>query len=191
MLPIVPDDPVGPFCGLNLREVWLIAIMLAGISFVGYAAVKYFGAKRGLLLAGAAGGLASSTAVTVTNARHAAAGEGSPHLLAAGVALANAMMLVRVGVIVAAVNASLLWLVAPTLAAASVTAAAIAGLWCLPATGRQKERRRTVPQSIRFLGGRRLCAVRWCRHCHRPGTWRMDGRDRRDHRSRHRRSGRC
>ena len=56
-LPIVPDDPVGPFGGVNPREVWIVAIMLAGASFVGYAAVKYFGARPGVLLAGAAGGL--------------------------------------------------------------------------------------------------------------------------------------
>jgi uncharacterized membrane protein (DUF4010 family) len=83
-LPILPDNAIGPFGGVNPREVWIIAIVLAGVSFLGYAAVKYFGARRGLLLAAAAGALASSTAVTVANARHAAAGEGSPRLLAAG-----------------------------------------------------------------------------------------------------------
>ena len=128
VLPVIPDDPIGPFGGVNPREVWLIAIMLAGMSFVGYAAVKYFGPDRGLLLAGAAGGLASSTAVTVANARRAAAGEGSPLLLASGVALASAMMFVRVGIIVAALNVSLLPLVGPTLAIAAVTAAGIAAL---------------------------------------------------------------
>src|SRR5262245_209758 len=87
-LPILPNAPIGPFGGFNPREVWIIAIVLACVSFVGYAAVKYFGARRGVLLAAAAGGLVSSTAVTVTNARRAAAGEGSPTLLAAGVAVA-------------------------------------------------------------------------------------------------------
>src|SRR5262249_28287491 len=43
-LPILPDAPLGPFGGVNPREVWLIAIVLAGVSFLGYAAVKYFGA---------------------------------------------------------------------------------------------------------------------------------------------------
>ena len=119
--PILPIDPIGPFGGVNLREVWLIAIMLAGVSFVGYLAVKFFGPRYGVLLAGAAGGLASSTAVTVTNARRAATREGSTILLAAGVALASAMMFVRVGIIVAVINADLLLWVAPTLAAAALT----------------------------------------------------------------------
>jgi uncharacterized membrane protein (DUF4010 family) len=125
-LPLLPSDPIGPYGGVNLQEVWLIAIMLAGVSFLGYAAVKYFGTSRGLLLAGAAGGLASSTAVTVTNARHAAAHEGSSQVLAAGVALASAVMFLRVLAIVAAVKASLLTIVAPALVAAAVAAVAFA-----------------------------------------------------------------
>lgn len=125
-LPIVPNDPIGPYLNVNPREVWIIAITLASVSFVGYAAVKYLGATRGILLAGAAGGLVSSTAVTIANARHAAAREGSARLLAAGVALANAMMLIRVCVIAAVLNSSLIVLVVPALAAAAAVAAGFA-----------------------------------------------------------------
>jgi uncharacterized membrane protein (DUF4010 family) len=131
-LPIVPNASIGPFGGVNPREVWVIAIVLAGVSFVGYVAVKYFGASHGVLLAGAAGGLASSTAVTIANARRAASHEGSPRLLAAGVAMASAIMFLRVCAIVLAVNASLLVLVAPPLlaaAAAAVVSAFIAAYW--------------------------------------------------------------
>jgi uncharacterized membrane protein (DUF4010 family) len=135
VLPIVPDDPVGPFGGVNPRQVWIIAIVLAGVSFVGYAAVKYFGASHGVLLAAAAGGLVSSTAVTATNARRAAAGEGSPRLLAAGVALATAISFARVVAIVAALNPSLLVLTAPPLAAAGIVAAGLAFVWAYWRTG--------------------------------------------------------
>jgi uncharacterized membrane protein (DUF4010 family) len=128
-LPIVPNEAIGPFGGVNPREVWLIAIVLAAVSFVGYAAVKYFGARRGLLLAAAAGGLASSTAVTVANARRAAGGEGSPRLLAAGVAVASAIMFLRVLAIVIALQPSLLILVAPSLLAATLVAAGFAITW--------------------------------------------------------------
>jgi uncharacterized membrane protein (DUF4010 family) len=88
----------------NPRGVWLIAIVLAGASFVGYVAVKYFGASHGVLLAGAAGGLASSTAVTIANAQRAASREGSPPILAAGVAMASAVMFLRACAIVLALN---------------------------------------------------------------------------------------
>jgi uncharacterized membrane protein (DUF4010 family) len=125
-LPIVPDTSVGPFGGVNPREVWLIAIVLAGASFVGYVAVKYFGASHGVLLAGAAGGLASSTAVTIANAQRAASNEGSPRILAAGVAMASAVMFLRAFAIVLVLNVSLLELVAPPLLAAAAAAVIIA-----------------------------------------------------------------
>jgi len=140
-LPILPNQPVGPFGGINLREVWLIAIVLASVSFLGYAAVKYFGGRRGLLLAAAAGALASSTAVTIANARHAAAGEGSPRLLAAGVAIASAIMFLRIAGIVAALKPELLVLVAPALLAAALTAVGLAVVWMvLRQTGEQYRR---------------------------------------------------
>jgi uncharacterized membrane protein (DUF4010 family) len=128
-LPVVPDDPVGPFGGVNPREVWLIAIVLAGVSFLGYAAVKYLGERHGVLLAAAAGGLVSSTAVTFANARRAAAGEGAPQLLAAGVALATAVSLARVPAIVAVLRPGLLIPPPPSLGAAAVVAAGLAFFW--------------------------------------------------------------
>jgi len=121
-LPVVPDDPVGPFGGVNPREIWLIAIVLAGVSFLGYLAVRYFGVRHGVLIAAAAGGLVSSTAVTADNARRAAAGEGSPVVLAAGVATASAVSFARVGAIVAALKPVLLPFVLPPLAAATIVA---------------------------------------------------------------------
>jgi uncharacterized membrane protein (DUF4010 family) len=125
-LPIVPETPIGPLGGANLREVWLIAIVLAGVSFFGYAAVKYFGARRGILVASAAGGLVSSTAVTTTNARRAAAGEATPRLLAAGAALAGAISFLRVIAIIAFLQPALLALIGPALAAACAVAAGYA-----------------------------------------------------------------
>jgi uncharacterized membrane protein (DUF4010 family) len=130
-LPILPDAPLGPLGGVNPREVWLIAIVLAGVSFLGYAAVKLFGARRGLMLAAAAGGVASSTAVTIANARRAAAREGPPRLLAAGVAVASAVMFLRVVGIVAVLKPELLVLVAPALIAAALTAVGFAVAWTI------------------------------------------------------------
>jgi uncharacterized membrane protein (DUF4010 family) len=142
-LPLLPDQAFGPFGGVNPREVWLIAISLAAVSFAGYAAVKYFGARHGLLVAAAAGGLVSSTAVTVTSARRAAAGEGTPLLLAAGVALASAISFARVLAIAAVLQPALLPVLGPPLAAAILVAAGFAlvsAYWRAPeADGQQPE----------------------------------------------------
>ena len=125
ILPVLPNEPVGPFGGIDPREVWLIAIVLAGMSFAGYLAVKHLGPDRGILAAGLAGGLASSTAVTVTNARSAAEAGSAPRLLAAGVAMASAVMYLRVAALAAAVNDAVFDMVVVPLAAAAIVALAL------------------------------------------------------------------
>lgn len=125
-LPIIPNESIGPYGGINPREIWLIAIVLAGVSFVGYVAVKLLGARHGTLLAAAAGGLVSSTAVTASNAKRAAAGEGTPRLLAAGVALATAVSFARVIAVSSVLQPELFKLLAPALAAAILVALAFA-----------------------------------------------------------------
>ncbi|MFN3351486.1 MgtC/SapB family protein [Pseudorhodoplanes sp.] len=121
-LPVIPDQSIGPFGGVNPREIWLIAIILAGVSFAGYLAVKLLGTRHGIMLAAAAGGLVSSTAVTASSAKRAAAGEGAPHLLAAGVALATAVSFARVIAIAGFLTPGLLRFLAPPLGAAILAA---------------------------------------------------------------------
>lgn len=128
ILPLIPNEPVGPFGGVNLREIWLIAIVLAAVSFLGYAAIKFLGTQSGVLVAAAAGGLVSSTAVMLTNARRAGAGEGVPRLLAAGAMIATCISLVRTGVIVATLNPPMLKVVAAPLGAAALVSLASAML---------------------------------------------------------------
>lgn len=139
VLPVMPDMNIGGAEGANPREVWLIAIVLAGVSFLGYVAVKALGSERGVLFGAAAGGLVSSTAVTVTSARRAAAGETAPLLLAAGVALATAVSFVRVIAIAAVLQPALLPLIVPPLVFAAVAAAgyAVATIYWRAADGGQ------------------------------------------------------
>lgn len=140
-LPIVPDRSVGPFGGVNLREVWIIAIVLASVSFAGYIAVKVLGERHGTLVAAAAGGLVSSTAVTLANARHAAAGEGAPRLLAAGAALATAVSFARVIALVAVLRPPIVIRVAPALLVAGLVAAgyAVATVYWRQSAAREKQ----------------------------------------------------
>jgi uncharacterized membrane protein (DUF4010 family) len=120
-LPIIPDESYGPYGGVNFRQVWLLAVLLAAVSFVGYVAVKRFGAGQGLLLAAAAGGLVSSTAVNVTAARRAMAGEADVGLLAASSVLSTGVALLRTLGIVAVLNATVaLHTAGPLLVAAAV-----------------------------------------------------------------------
>ena len=94
VMPLVPDAPVAWLGGLNPAKIWGLAILLAAISYLGYLAVRLMGPERGLVLSGAAGGLVSSTAVTLANARAAAEG-GAALALAAGALIAGAVSCLR------------------------------------------------------------------------------------------------
>jgi uncharacterized membrane protein (DUF4010 family) len=124
-LPLMPSEKFGPFGGVNLREIWLIAIVLAGVSFLGYVMVKYLGKTPGILLAAAAGGLISSTAVMAANARRAAH-DGSATLLAAGASMATAVSLLRTGALVGALDRRVFVVVAVPLLAGAAVAAGVA-----------------------------------------------------------------
>ncbi|HEY7457939.1 MAG TPA: DUF4010 domain-containing protein [Xanthobacteraceae bacterium] len=140
-LPIIPDESYGPFGGVNFRQVWLLAVVLAAVSFVGYAAVKRFGEGRGLLLAAAAGGLVSSTAVNLTAARRAAAGEADVNLLAASSTLATGVSFARTLAIVAALNTAVAVNAAAPLALGTIVAL---GLAYLMARGKLRTRAKTA-----------------------------------------------
>jgi uncharacterized membrane protein (DUF4010 family) len=69
LLPMLPDRTVDPWNALNPRQLWLMMIAVAAISYVGYICVRILGDRAGLILAATAGGLVSSTAVTLAYAR--------------------------------------------------------------------------------------------------------------------------
>lgn len=69
VLPILPDHGFGPWEALNPYELWWMVVLVAGISFIGYMAVKVAGARRGLVLTSFFAGLVSSTALTLQFSR--------------------------------------------------------------------------------------------------------------------------
>lgn len=71
ILPLLPDKTIDPFETINPHKIGLLVVALTGISWIGYIAVRAFGARRGLPLAGLAGGLVSSTATTASMVRRA------------------------------------------------------------------------------------------------------------------------
>lgn len=94
-LPLLPNRTVDPWGALNPAELWVLTIMIAAISYVGYVAIRVAGASKGILFAGAAGGLVSSTALTLSFARLAANTRKSARPLAAGASVAGAVSLGR------------------------------------------------------------------------------------------------
>ncbi len=124
LLPVLPDRPVDPWGAINPTQVWVLAILMAAISFGGYFAVRLFGERLGVVMAGLAGGLASSTATTLTLARLARGHPGSGRLLSAGILASGMVMVIRVGVVAGLLNRDLV----PVLALPLAAAAAVLGL---------------------------------------------------------------
>lgn len=119
-LPLLPNRAVDPWGALNPYELWLMTILIAGVSFAGYAAVKIVGPQRGTVLAAALGGLFASTAVTLSLARLARANEAHVRMLSGGILAAGAVMLLRVLAVTGIVNIELARSLAPVLLVAAV-----------------------------------------------------------------------
>ena len=99
VLPVLPDRGYGPGEVLNPYELWWMVVLVASISFAGYAAVRIAGPRHGLLMTGGLGGLASSTAVTVTCARLTSAAPEVRDAAAAAISIASAVSLLRTAVL--------------------------------------------------------------------------------------------
>ena len=138
LLPFFPQQPVDPWGVLNLFEIWLFAIMIAAISFGGYVAVRVFGDQLGVLVAAAAGGLASSTAATLSLARLGKAHPESAKLLSAGILIAGLVMALRVGVVAALLNPALVLPLAVPIGTLALGLAAAAAVLLL--TGNRERR---------------------------------------------------
>src|SRR5690242_9172011 len=74
VLPLLPDRPVDPWGALNPYSLWLLVLLISGLSLVGYVGSRWLGAGRGTVLTGLTGGLVSSTAVTLSFARQSRTG---------------------------------------------------------------------------------------------------------------------
>lgn len=127
VLPLLPDRAWGPAGSLNPHHIWLMVVLVSAVGLCGYLALRFSGARMGVVLAALAGGLVSSTATTLVFARHAKA-TGRPALPALGVLLANLTMLVRLMVMIALVEPRLMAPVA-TILGAGLLAGSVALLW--------------------------------------------------------------
>lgn len=124
LLPILPNRGFGPLQALNPYQLWLMVVLIAGVSYVGYVSVMLIGDRRGILAAALLGGMASSTAVAINLGRLAREHPEGRDLFAAGIIGASTVMFPRV-LAIAAVFAPLVAssLLLP-LAAATVVGAA-------------------------------------------------------------------
>ena len=112
ILPILPHQGYGSWGALDPYAIWWMVVLIAAISFAGYFAIKLTGPRRGILLTGILGGLASSTALTLHFARLARAQAAPAPLLAVGVLLACGTMLPRMLLVATLIDPRLIPLLA-------------------------------------------------------------------------------
>jgi uncharacterized membrane protein (DUF4010 family) len=95
ILPVLPNRTFGPYDVLNPRNIWLMVVLIVGISLGGYIIYKFFGQNAGIVLGGVLGGLISSTATTVSYARRAKTSPESSPLAALVILIASAIVFGR------------------------------------------------------------------------------------------------
>ena len=130
VLPLVPRDPVDPWGALNPYDMTWLVILIAGLSFLGYVVARWLGPRRGIAVTGIAGGMASSTATTLSLSRRARenASEGAAATLAGGILFSWMVMFLRVLVTVLIVNPGLARMLALPMGVLAIVACAGA-LW--------------------------------------------------------------
>ena len=108
VLPLLPNQALGPYGALNPRSIWIVVILVMAISAAGYILVRMVGARFGLPIAGLASGFISSTA---TIGAMGARVRKSPDVISAavaGAALSTVATIVQMGLVLAATSTATL-----------------------------------------------------------------------------------
>jgi len=115
ILPILPDHSYGPWGVWNPQRLWILVVLVSGLSFGAWIAMRLWGGERGFAASGLLGGLVSSTAVTVSFAARSRTAPSEAMRLAVGGGLASLVMLVRIAILTGVVNPPVLLKLTPIL----------------------------------------------------------------------------
>lgn len=96
VLPILPNKTYGPFDVINPHNIWLMVVLIVGISVAGYFIYKFLGKKAGIISNGVLGGMISSTATTVSYAKKTTQAKNVDIMAAFIITTASAIALVRI-----------------------------------------------------------------------------------------------
>ena len=135
LLPVLPDKGYGPGGIWNPYALWWMVVLVSGISLAGYVAVRLAGPQRGTLIMGLLGGLASSTAVTISSARMTRTTPALAPQFSAAIASASGMMMLRtliIALVLFGAHGRFVSILAPPFIAAALAGFAVA--WVLSRT---------------------------------------------------------
>lgn len=131
ILPLVPPAPVDPWGVVQLRKLWMLAVLIMAINALGYIALRALGPKTGLSIAGLLSGFVSSTA---TIGAMGARTKSNPDLhkgAVAGAAASSVATVIQLAIVVGLVSPSTLLQLVPSLIASGLAAVIYAGTFAL------------------------------------------------------------
>lgn len=108
VLPLVPNDYIGPFDAVNPRNLWLIVILVMLINAIGHIALRIFGGRIGLPVTGLVSGFISSTATIGTMGERAKQNSSLKDAAASGAILSNLATIIQLALLVVAISPSTL-----------------------------------------------------------------------------------
>lgn len=108
LLPVLPDTSYGPYEVFNPYQVGWLVVLISGLSLAGYIVLRCLDGKAGLLVIGLFGGLVSTTATTLVYARHSKTNPGFSSIAGTIILLSHIVLFIRIGILVAVVEASML-----------------------------------------------------------------------------------
>ncbi len=107
VLPLLPNQYMGPYDFFNPYLVWLMVVFISGISFLSYIAMRVFGEKKGITLTGFLAGFISSTALAISLAHYSKGKKNVSSPIVFAMLIAGSTLFVRVLVEVFVVNPEL------------------------------------------------------------------------------------
>lgn len=108
MLPLLPNEDLGPGGVLNPQEIWWMVVLIASVSFIGYFAIRLAGTSKGILFTSLFAGVSSSTALTLHYARQSKLSPAVSPQFASGILIACGTMFPRILFYCALINPALL-----------------------------------------------------------------------------------
>ncbi len=127
VLPLLPAGPVLGALAIRPRALWVIVLLFCALNFAGFIARRRAGDRHGYGLVGMLGGLISSTAVTLDFSRRSRSDPTNAASLASGVIGACTVLIPRVLVVSAVLNAAVSLALLPFVLPAALIGALIVG----------------------------------------------------------------
>jgi len=128
ILPLLPNRAFGPYAVLNPFGIWLMVVLIVGISMGAYVAYQLLGRRSGTLVAGLMGGLISSTATSVSLARRSRVAASEAGAAAVVIVIASTVVFGRVLFEVAIITPAQLGAIAPPLVVMMVVMVALSAV---------------------------------------------------------------